>query len=95
MSSPYYQKGNTVKLEVEFYDWDDNLVDPERVQLKILDAQYNVIKTITPEQIGRIDVGKYQYYYITDTEGVLYYEWLGYIDNRPSLKRRSIVVKKV
>lgn len=95
MSSPYYQKGNTVRLTGRFYDWADQPTDPEAVKLLILNDKYQVIKTVSAEEIKRQEIGVYHYYYVTDTIGILYYEWNGTINGYPSLKRRSIIVKEV
>lgn len=90
MDNNIYQAGNTVKLEVEFFDYDGiTPFEPASVKVIIYDQYYNVIQTIL--EISKNDIGKYSCDYQTSIEPqFLIYEWNGEKDSFKSIKRGKI-----
>lgn len=88
-----YQYGSTIRFEVTFYNFENEIVDPSLVKIKIYDYKYNVLLDV----IGtKLTVGKYQHdYTIPPKEQKLFYEWYGEIDGKPSLKRGEFMAKFV
>jgi hypothetical protein len=82
-----YQAGNTVRLECIFYDFNNQLIDPNNIKLKIYNNKYELINEFN---VNKKDLGKYYYDYTTLSEpDYFYYEWYGEIDSLPSIKRGS------
>lgn len=89
-----YQSGNTVRLTCEFYDFDNEIKDPNIIKIKLYDNKFNVTDEIL--NIQRVDTGRYYYDYITDVDSANkkhYYEWYAEIDGVPSLKRSSFMTR--
>lgn len=90
-----YQKGNTVRLEAQFYDWEDQPVDPTLVKLIIYDYNHIKLDEISIPPSNRLDVGSYYYDYVFSQAGVFVYEWYAEIDGKPSLRRNRFSVAQV
>lgn len=81
-----YQHGNTIRFKCEFFDFENNKIDPQVVKFIIYDGRYEKVF----EEVGatKIGIGEYIYDYTTgDSKGIFYYEWYGEIDGKPSIKR--------
>lgn len=80
--------GDTIKLQVEFYDWDGNLATPTATTLKIYDIRKTEILQATPILVG---VGKYEYEYtIPQLPGnMFYYEFSGILEGAPIVSRKK------
>ncbi|MBU8908489.1 hypothetical protein [Desertibacillus haloalkaliphilus] len=91
----HYQEGNTVRLLVEFKDWDNQPVDPDLVKLIILDNSYKKVEENSVGPANRLGEGMYYFDYVTKEAGDYIYEWYAEIDGTPSLKRERIFVRKV
>ena len=81
--------GDTVRLTAIFKDFSDSLVDPELIMVKFYDAQkVQLGEPIFGEEIVKDAPGVYHYDYIVpDGHRKIYYEWLGMINDKPSVER--------
>jgi hypothetical protein len=84
--------GDTIKLKVEFYDWDNSPADPTNIVLKI----YNSNRIQLGDDIivsTRTDIGKYEYEYtipVFDShQEKIYYEFSGMLGDIPVSRRDS------
>lgn len=88
--SSVYQSGNTIFIEAEFYDINNNLCDPDIVKINFYDE--HLIKTL--EAIPtKLTIGKYRYSYKSaecTTNNSIVYEIYGEISGLPTLKRRKL-----
>ena len=71
--------GDTVKLHVEFNDFDGNLIDPTQITLKIYDINQTLISGPTEiNATDKISTGIYEHnYIIPDQQTTIYYEFTG------------------
>lgn len=90
-----YQTGNTVRLSVEFKDWDGANVDPESLKLIIYDYQYSKVSEQTVRDSNKTSKGNYYYDYVFEKDGGYIYEWKGMIQGLPSLIRKRINISQV
>ena len=85
---------NTVRLKAEFRDFDNALVIPDNVKLKIYDGTRNQIGediNVEPDENG-----VYWYdYVVPEINGRLYFEFVGTLNNNPILGRSVIDVRWV
>lgn len=89
-----YQYGNTVRFEVDFFDFDGQPIDPDMTKIIIYNYKYEIIFQETLGVNNRTGVGRYYYDYITEEkEQKLYYEWYGEINGKPALKRGDFMTK--
>jgi hypothetical protein len=92
--SNVYQYGNTVRLECDFFDFDNTSVDTQLVKVVIYDAKYEILSEIVLGEVNRKAVGKYFFDYTSgNTAQKYYYEWYGEIDGTPSLNRGQFATK--
>jgi len=86
----YY--GDTVRLIVNFVDFDGNMIDPTDIELKIYDSNEQLKETITIDDTCKQSTGVYQYDYPTpdDTQGDLIFEFRGMFSGKPILSRGRI-----
>lgn len=97
-------RGDTVRLVVEFKDFDGKTIHPENVTLKIYDTKQKLIETIT-DNIQQ-DGTKYYYdYTATDQDNNKYYydhtaadsdfifEFSGFYNDKIVLSRQLVKVK--
>jgi len=91
--------GDTVRLIVEFYDFDGNLVDPTNIYITIENKQREVLADISLgagnkvlNSAGLAQVGKYYYDYTTAEIGIMYYYFKGTINGSTGLRNGSFTV---
>jgi hypothetical protein len=86
----YY--GDTVRLVVNFVDFDGNMIDPTDIELKIYDSNQQLKETITIDNSYKQSTGVYQYDYPTpdDTQDDLIFEFRGMFNGKPILSRGRI-----
>ncbi len=75
---------DTVRLNVEFRNFDDALVSPDNVKLLIYGSGRKLIDTI--ENIAPVSTGKYICDYTVTIEGPVYYEFEGVVDGKPIVR---------
>lgn len=93
-SANVYQYGNTIRFESDFFDFNNQKIDPEVVKIVIYNYKYEVVLSETLNINNKQAVGEYYYDYITEKkEQKLYYEWYGEINGKPSLKRGEFMTK--
>ncbi len=86
-----FQKGNTVRFSSVFYDFADQVVDPDTVTMSILNAKFASIATHAPQ---RDDAGKYHADVTLSQAGEFYAEWTGMIQALPSVRRDYFIVEE-
>ncbi|KFZ25933.1 MAG: hypothetical protein KQ78_01889 [Candidatus Izimaplasma bacterium HR2] len=94
--------GDTVRLIVEFYDFDGNLIDPTDIVITIENKQREVLIEIPLDagsklinSAGLTQIGKYYYDYTTTEVGLLYYYFQGTINGTTGLRNGSFVVMDI
>ena len=88
MSDNTYQHGNTVKIDCIFHDFNGEKVDPDLVKIIIYNSRYEILDEIIINAENKKAVGEYFYDYVTENKRqLLYYEWYGEINGKPTLKR--------
>lgn len=94
--------GDTVRLIVEFYDFDGDLVDPTNIIITIENRQREVLIEIPLDDGSKVlnsaglpQTGKYYYDYTTTEVGLLYYYFKGTINGTVGLKSSSFVVMDI
>lgn len=89
-----YQYGNTVRLECKFYDFENELVNPEIIKIIIYNSKYEVILNEFLNTNNSKGVGEYFYDYVTEKkEQKLYYEWFAEINGKPSIMRSQFITR--
>lgn len=90
----YIEKGNTLRIEVEFYDFDNQPVEPINVNFKVYDVRYNELSCnpLTVNNKIRDSIGKYFIDHVFEQTGTYFIEFIGYVNDKPTLKRDKIVV---
>ncbi|MCP8308678.1 MAG: hypothetical protein H3Z53_03090 [archaeon] len=61
-----YIRGEVIRLEATFKDFDGTLIDADSIQLKIYDAKGTLKATVTPTKSA---TGKYYYDYSIPSDG--------------------------
>jgi len=90
-----YQYGNTIRFEVQFYDFDGAPINPQNVALRVYNQKYVEIHLGIGIPVSGA-TGKYFYDYETEKkEQRLIYEWSAEIDGKPSLRRDEFMTKFV
>lgn len=82
---------DTVRLCVQFRDFEGKPINPENVKLTIYDINQAVIEEITEEIVDLAD-GKYHYDYIA-TNSDFIFEFSGFYFDKPVLSRQLVRVK--
>jgi hypothetical protein len=87
----YYQNGNTIRFSVDFFDFNDEPIEPQLVRFIIYSSRYEVLEEFTLGQANSPKLGSYFFDYTPSKEnkGQYYFEWYGEIDGMPTLKRDS------
>jgi hypothetical protein len=89
-----YQYGNTIRFECKFYDFNEQLVDPELVKIVIYNYKYEIVHDEILGINNKRTVGDYFHDYTTELKAQkYYYEWYGEINGKPSLKRGEFMTK--
>lgn len=84
-----YQSGTTVRIEVFFKDFEGSFVDPSVITFSLYDKRHKLISETTITVANKLAVGHY-YYDLVSEEGEFSYEWMGMIDDVPSIIRTEI-----
>jgi hypothetical protein len=93
-----YQSGNTIRCEVEFTNFAGEFTDPTTVKFITYDQAYKKLTEVTLTSGNKSEVGKWFYDLTVPTmdskskEGVIFYEWYGDINGKPTVKRESLEV---
>ena len=90
--------GDTVRLSVEFKDFNDSYADPTNITLKIYDKTKNQIgNNISITDSHKTGIGKYQYDYTipTNANDYLVYEVSGILNDKTILGRSAVTVEWV
>ncbi|MCJ7841771.1 hypothetical protein MUB24_12850 [Lederbergia sp. NSJ-179] len=82
---------DTVRLCVEFKDFDGNPINPENVKLTIYDTNQAVIEKITDGIVDN-ETGQYFYDYIAADSDFIF-EFSGFYFDKPVLSRQLVQVK--
>ena len=90
-----YQKGNTVKFQGKFYDWEGNLTDPEIVKFIMYDRNYTKLEETILDAGNKVEVGVYELELVMDTLGYFVYEWYGEVGASPTLHRTGLNIVNV
>lgn len=87
-------KGDTVRLEVRFMDFDGISVEPEDVTLNIYNEDNVALESILLTSDNRTDIGEYYYDYVIPyaMNDYIIYEFSGIHRGRPILSRDKIHV---
>lgn len=87
-------KGDTVRLECNFMDFNNTPVEPIDVMLNIYNENNIAIQSIPLTNDNRIGIGKYYYDYIIpySVRDFIIYEFSGIHRGRPILARDKIHV---
>lgn len=95
--STEYLVGNTMRMEAEFRNWDNDqsLVDPSVIKLIIYDIRFTKLEEFSLGGQNRISEGLYYYLFTPQKEGIFFYEWYADIDGLPSLTREEFSVSKI
>lgn len=90
-------KGDTVRLEVKFLDFNGISVDPTDVFLNIYNEDNVAIQSIPLDGDNRVGIGEYYYDYVIpyNVNEFIIYEFSGIHKNRPILARDKIHVEFV
>lgn len=86
--------GDTVRLEVQFMDFDGNKVEPTDVTLNIYIGDNVALQSISLSSDNRTSVGAYYYDYVIPytVNDYIVYEYTGLHRDRPILARDKIHV---
>lgn len=86
-----YQAGNTVRLECTFKDFNGVKVNPDNVKIIFYDYRYVKLEEFLLTLDNQSETGVYFFNYVTPTgnEQRIIYEWQGFLNGFPSLKRGS------
>lgn len=90
--------GDTVKITGKFKGYDEMLVDPTNLQLKIYNNKFNLVDTVSGADIIKTETGVFHTEYILPSVSSpleLIFEWYGTVQEKPSLERIRILVKFV
>lgn len=89
-------QGDTVRLGVEFRDFDGYLVDPSSITLKIYSVKKEILLSISITASDKVSTGIYEYDYVLPFgHSKLYYEWGSVIGTNPAIERGTIDVEFV
>jgi hypothetical protein len=91
-----YLTGNTITLEAQFTDIEDNPIEVENPKVIIYDYKYNQMKEFVLGESNKVagEVGRYFYNYETDSKPMkLIYEIRGELNGLPILDRKEFMTK--
>ena len=86
------QIGNTVRFTAMFRNWDTTLIDPTKIDFKVITTDQQIV--FHTDCAAKQTTGTYFVDYIADTVGSFICEWTAIIDGMPSVKRSSFKVKQ-
>lgn len=85
--------GDTIKLHVEFRSFLNTLIDPTSIILNFYDFNKNLIgSSINIDQSYKVSTGVCEYPYTLPSTGysMVFYEFIGRVENTPSISRGTI-----
>ncbi|WEZ10154.1 ZmpA/ZmpB/ZmpC family metallo-endopeptidase-related protein [Priestia flexa] len=86
--------GDTIRLKVNFRDFDNQSVNPSDVKLTIYDTDKQTIESIELNDTNKIDEGVYFYdYVLPDDKREVTFEFRGIHNEKPILTRGTIPIK--
>ena len=92
-------KGDTVRLVVEFYDFDNNPIDPTNIYIIVENKQREQLLNIQLSAANRVlnpsglpEVGKYCYDFTATQTGINYYYFQGTMNGTVGLRNGSFSV---
>lgn len=86
--------GDTVRLQVNFKDFDDIAVSPSNIKLTIFDVNKNQIDQYDIDDTNKVKEGVYFYDYILpDNKTEIVFEFKGVHKEKPILTRGIIPIK--
>lgn len=90
-------QGDTVRLEVEFKDFDGNAVEPEGVSLNLYDDNEIAFDTVNIPDENRFGIGQYYFDYVVPygRSDFIVYEFYGSHRGRPILARNKLPIEFV
>ena len=83
---------DTIRLIVQFRDFNGNMIDPNDVNLKIYDLNEQLIEEIGTEKLTDNAQGNYHYDYVTPDHDFIF-EFEGQYFDKPVLSRQKVSVK--
>jgi uncharacterized protein YfaS (alpha-2-macroglobulin family) len=91
-----YFSGDTVRFTAEFRDYPEpetpgDLIDPDPVTVRVLDAEGTSIHTGTPSN-DSLGIFSYEYT-VPNDPGTYYIEFKGIVNSKPEVKRYKFKVK--
>lgn len=90
----YFKQGETVKLLVDFYDFGNQLIDPQVIKIIFYDREYKKINEFILGAGNRDSLGKYFYNYtIPNDHFTIYYEFNGEYNGLINLNRGKLQIK--
>lgn len=87
------QRGDTVRLTVQFRNWAGQAVDPDTVTVKIYDYSLKEIKQELLGPTAKLGIGSYYYDFTPTMDGTYYYEFVGQTEGTPALRRGVFEVR--
>ena len=86
-------KGDTVRLKVNFKDFNGQSVNPSDVKLTIYDINKIQIEQFVLDDTYKLDVGVFFYDYVPAGElNEFIFEFVGMVNNKPILSRDSVKI---
>ena len=89
-------QGDTVRLGVEFRDFDGYLVDPSSITLKVFSVKKDLLFSVAITSADKVSTGIYEYDYVLPYNHTkLFYEWAAIVSSGPMVERGTIDVEFV
>ncbi|MEC1720608.1 hypothetical protein [Schinkia azotoformans] len=86
-------QGDTVRLKVNFKDFNGQSVNPTNVKLTIYDTNKTQIEQFILDDTYKLDVGVFFYDYVPANElNEFIFEFVGMVNNKPILSRDSVTI---
>ena len=77
-------QGDTVRLGVEFRDFDGYLVDPSSITLKVFSVKKDILFSVAITSADKVSTGIYEYDYVLPYNHTkLFYEWAAIVSSGP------------
>ena len=94
MNTRSFQSGNTIRMMCTFRDFDQALVDPDVVKVKLYDYRYQPVSDTVLGEQHRLGVGEYFYDYPIPSgpKERVHYEWYAEKDGTVALKRDTFLI---
>lgn len=87
---------STVKIVGEFYNYEEQLIEPQNIKLIIYNEKWEKQEEFIMGLSNKIKDGSYFLEYLLPSRPQkLYYEWNAIIDGSTSISRDTIIVSKM